>query len=150
MGGGMGGGMGMAGANGGAVTYPSGAGMGQAVAGSGGGMTVINSNDACGCAPGGAWGSVGAMCCEVEGSVTSAGWKFVGQGQGSFNSTPTYNYVGEGCGSYEKEQVMTYHLKGLRAECLGLLCLIPLGLLLLWYLMNKPDAPVVITTTPTP
>jgi len=34
--------------------------------------------------------------------------------------------------------------------CLGLLCLIPLGLLLLWYLMNKPDAPVVITTTPAP
>merc|ERR550532_3138334 len=53
----------------------------------------------------------------------------------SFSSVPTYNFVGEGVGSYEKEDMITYRVSGLRRECLCLLCLCvlaPIIGLLLW------------------
>lgn len=129
-GGGMGGGAGMMAGG----SYGGGAGSTTKIAGTGVGGEC-----------GGACCGAGALCCEAEGAVVSTNWAFVGPGNGAFTTTPTYNYVGEGCGSFDKQEIVTYHLGGLRMECLGLILLVPLLLLGLWYF--KPNT---ATTTPFP
>merc|ERR1719361_369043 len=88
--------------------------------------------------PGVACGGAGSACCEPAGAmVTSAGWAFVGAGNGDFAPQPaSYNYVGQGCGSYTKEVTTSFYGWKLRPCCLALLCLVLL-LPLLWLLLSN-------------
>jgi len=58
-------------------------------------------------------------------------------GKGSFNSAPTYNYVGEGAGGYEKAEILTYRLGGLRAECIGVLLIVLAVVFFVWFMVQK-------------
>merc|ERR1719507_910366 len=125
---------------------------GGAMVASGANGTVINAGSGdCGgcCAPSagecsGACGGAETACCEAAGAVTSAGWSYVGQGNGSYNPLTSYSYAGEGAGSYEREVVTTFYGWKFRKCCLGLLALLLIpALIYLLMNMNQPDEPQV-------
>lgn len=69
-------------------------------------------------------GGAERACCEAEGAITNQSWVFVGEGRGSYATSPKYNYVGQGCGNFNREVTVTYHGWKVRKCCLGLLALL--------------------------
>ena len=82
------------------------------------------------------------MCCEAEGAVTSVNWVQVGNGNGAYDKSQTYNFVGEGCGSFDKEEVTTYYGWKFRGCCLGVAGLLALLALIYFFMMSgEPPRP---------
>jgi hypothetical protein len=92
----------------------------------------------------GACGGAGALCCEVDGAVSSVAWNFVGESNGAYDKSGTYNFVGQGCGAYEKKEVVTYYGWKLRPCCMGISALL-LILAIFWWFHSPP-----LVTTPSP
>jgi len=65
-----------------------------------------------------------AACIEPQGVVHSAGWKYVGVGNGGFDKVQTYNYVGDGKGAWAAEDTYQPHGWQFRGPCLVLLALL--------------------------
>uniref|UniRef100_A0A7S4RHL7 Uncharacterized protein n=1 Tax=Alexandrium monilatum TaxID=311494 RepID=A0A7S4RHL7_9DINO len=95
--------------------------------GTGGRRITPGSSRAGDCA--GACGGLEVVCFEAEGSVTNTNWKFVGQGNGPYNTVPNYTYVGDGCGSYDKEVTTTYYGWKVRKCCAFVSCCLLLPVL---------------------
>jgi len=88
------------------------------------------------------------MCCEAEGAVTSVNWVQVGNGNGAYDKSQTYNYVGQGCGSFEKEEVVTYYGWKFKGCCMGVSALAVLLALIYIYLTWPVETTTTTTTTP--